>query len=572
MTDAGAAARAARALACSRRCCAARRRSAAAPPASAGRRAASDARPASTGSPGSTTPSSTRASTRSTPSCAAPAARRRPRPATCSRRRRIWWRILLDPGQPRARRRVLDARSSARSRSTEAWTAREPDDAEAWFYLGGAYAARVQWRVLRDEKLAAARDGKRIKQALERADRARPDLEDAYFGIGLYRYYADVAPAAAKILRFLLLLPGGDRTEGLAQMLRARDARPAAAGRGRLPAPRHLSLVRAADRPRARAAPRRCSERYPATRSSLRRSPRSRNATSTTSPRAWRLARAAGAARASSASTSRRSPRRRRGSASRGSSRRCYQTDRAIEQLRAVIAPQARRRRTARWPLAYLALGEAQDRLGRATRRSRPTAAPSRRAPTPTIRTTIRAARRAIACAARRTPARAEAYRLSLEGWRALERRRPAGGRAARSDAVAGARTPHDPVAHYRYARVLQARRDDAAALAQFEAAIAARATCPAPIARRPRTSKRRACTSAPARRDAGDRVLPRREHALRRRRRDARRGDARARAPRTTRDVIARDRARRSRRARDRDLQLDRALRSPTTSRCAHF
>ena len=39
----------------------------------------------------------------------------------------------------------------------------------------------------------------------------------------MYRYYADVAPAAARLLRFLLLLPGGNRQEGLAQMLRARD-------------------------------------------------------------------------------------------------------------------------------------------------------------------------------------------------------------------------------------------------------------------------------------------------------------------------------------------------------------
>ena len=108
-------------------------------------------------------------------------------------------------------------------RATEDWTERAPDDAEAWFYLGGAYAARVQWRVLREERVAAARDGKRIKQALERAIELSPGLEDAYFGIGLYQYYADVAPAAAKVLRFFLMLPGGDKTEGLAQMLRARN-------------------------------------------------------------------------------------------------------------------------------------------------------------------------------------------------------------------------------------------------------------------------------------------------------------------------------------------------------------
>ena len=48
------------------------------------------------------------------------------------------------------------------------------------------------------ERLAAARDGKRIKEALERALALDPDLDDAYFGIGMYRYYADVAPTAAQ--------------------------------------------------------------------------------------------------------------------------------------------------------------------------------------------------------------------------------------------------------------------------------------------------------------------------------------------------------------------------------------
>src|SRR6185369_6621654 len=95
--------------------------------------------------------------------------------------------------------------------STEAWTTREPEHAEAWFYLGGAYGARAQWRVLRRERLGAARDGKRIKEALERALALDPRLQEAYFGIGLYHYYADVAPAAAKMLRWLLLLPGGDK-------------------------------------------------------------------------------------------------------------------------------------------------------------------------------------------------------------------------------------------------------------------------------------------------------------------------------------------------------------------------
>jgi tetratricopeptide (TPR) repeat protein len=72
--------------------------------------------------------------------------------------------------------------------------------------------------------LSAAQDGKRIKEALERALALDAELHDAYFGIGLYHYYADVAPGAAKMLRWLLLLPGGDKTEGMREMLRARGA------------------------------------------------------------------------------------------------------------------------------------------------------------------------------------------------------------------------------------------------------------------------------------------------------------------------------------------------------------
>jgi tetratricopeptide (TPR) repeat protein len=48
-------------------------------------------------------------------------------------------------------------------------------------------------------------------------------MKDAYFGIGLYHYYAGIAPAALKVLRFLLFLPGGDRALGLREMLTTRE-------------------------------------------------------------------------------------------------------------------------------------------------------------------------------------------------------------------------------------------------------------------------------------------------------------------------------------------------------------
>ena len=138
-------------------------------------------------------------------------------------------------------------------------TKAEPQRAEAWFYLGAAYGVRAQFRVHRVERLAAARDGKRIKESLERALALDPEMHDAEFGIGMYRYYADIAPAVFRFLRFLLLMPGGDRVDGLRQLERAATRGMPGPRRSALPDPRALSLVRKQVAAGAGDHPRRCS-------------------------------------------------------------------------------------------------------------------------------------------------------------------------------------------------------------------------------------------------------------------------------------------------------------------------
>jgi hypothetical protein len=134
----------------------------------------------------------------------------------------LWWEIQLDPNNRRLDKDLQNAATAAID-AAERWTKREPQRAEAWFYLAGAHAPLEQWRILRGQKLAAARDAIGLKNALERTLALDPSLQDAYFGIGLYHYYAAVAPAAVKMLRWLLFLPGGDREAGLREMQRARD-------------------------------------------------------------------------------------------------------------------------------------------------------------------------------------------------------------------------------------------------------------------------------------------------------------------------------------------------------------
>ena len=132
----------------------------------------------------------------------------------------LWWQIQLDPDGRSLDAAFLTAANRAIAEAEE-WTAAEPTRAEAWFYLGAAYGVRAQFRVYRVERIGAARDGKRIKESLEKALALDPSMHDAEFGVGMYRYYAGVAPAIFRFLRLLLLLPGGDRAGGLEQLERA---------------------------------------------------------------------------------------------------------------------------------------------------------------------------------------------------------------------------------------------------------------------------------------------------------------------------------------------------------------
>jgi tetratricopeptide (TPR) repeat protein len=387
----------------------------------------------------------------------------------------LWWRIQLDPES-----RDLDdefvASVDRAIRTTEAWAARAPEEAEAWFYLGGAYAARVQWRVLREEKLAAARDGKRIKDALERALMLEPDLDDAYFGIGMYRYYADVAPAAARFLRFLLLLPGGDRQDGLAQMLRARS-------QGRLlqgEADYQLHIIylwyeRQTDRALRLLDDLR--ERYPGNPLFAMQIAEIQDVyehDAMASLETWQsLLTLAQSDRVNVAEVA--EVRARLGIARHLET--LAETDEAIDQLRQIIALKPVTPYAA-LATAYLRLGEAYDRLNArndamAAYRSAVDATP------PDDRHNIR---RDAAERLRKTPnaAQAEAYRLSLDGWRSLEQKDLSVAKLALERSVA--LNPRDPIARYRLGRVLDARREHDEARREFEASLRELRACPPPL------------------------------------------------------------------------------------------
>jgi hypothetical protein len=92
------------------------------------------------------------------------------------------------------------------------------DTAEMELYAGLGYASRARLLGLRYEKTPVARAGVEARKHLLRCLELDPSMADAYLGLGLYNYYVDTLSAMAKILRFFMGIPGGDKREGLRQL------------------------------------------------------------------------------------------------------------------------------------------------------------------------------------------------------------------------------------------------------------------------------------------------------------------------------------------------------------------
>lgn len=383
-----------------------------------------------------------------------------------------WWRIRLDVLDD-THDRTFTAQADAAVRATEAWVAREPTRAEAWFYLGGSYAARAQWRTTRGQPLAAARDGKRIKESMERAVALDPSLHDARFGVGLYQYYADVAPAPLRILRWVLLLPGGDKALGLRTMEEARTR--AQLLRSESAYQLHLVYLWYERAPeRALALVQELRTRHPGNPHFVEVEAEIQDVHLSdfgASLRTWRGLVDAAAAR-QVAFPAAASARARLGMAVQLD--RLGDTDHAIEELRALLAakPAAPVGIVAR---AHTELGRALDQLGR-----RADALAQYKAALAALPTGDPLKTGAVARDAMRGPPNPDAalaYRLSLEGWRAFERGEfaDASHLLARSRALRAA----NPTTRYRQARVWLAERRATEAVEALESVASDPATPP---------------------------------------------------------------------------------------------
>ncbi|HVS03901.1 MAG TPA: tetratricopeptide repeat protein [Thermoanaerobaculia bacterium] len=133
----------------------------------------------------------------------------------------LWWHILLDP-QDHSRDERLQARLERAIAGSDRRLERDPRDLDGRYVRATAMALRGRLRSLRGDWIAAAWDAKRSLDLVRQLAREQPGNEDVGFALGIYDYFADVAPERYPVLKALKpFFPSGDRQRGLAALERA---------------------------------------------------------------------------------------------------------------------------------------------------------------------------------------------------------------------------------------------------------------------------------------------------------------------------------------------------------------
>jgi len=144
----------------------------------------------------------------------------------------LWWRIWCTSAE--FKYGMSDARHRARLEADQhymqlaekisslaAAQIKEHETAEMQFYAGTGDAMAVRLYGLRGEVRNVAREAVRGRENLLRSKALDPELADVDAGLGLYNYYVDTLSSIARVLRFLMGIPGGTKQEGIRLLERA---------------------------------------------------------------------------------------------------------------------------------------------------------------------------------------------------------------------------------------------------------------------------------------------------------------------------------------------------------------
>ncbi len=128
----------------------------------------------------------------------------------------FYYRMQFDENPQRFESRFKNLMAQAIETSKKQSVAKEKK-IEALFYLGTAYLYQAAFYGGQESWLKAYYYGRDGIHYLEKVVALAPDYYDAYLGLGLYHYYAEVMPKLLKTVSTLIGI-NGDKTRGLQEL------------------------------------------------------------------------------------------------------------------------------------------------------------------------------------------------------------------------------------------------------------------------------------------------------------------------------------------------------------------
>lgn len=102
------------------------------------------------------------------------------------------------------------------------WMKKHPNDPNAYMGIGALYGLRALFSMRNRSWVTAYFSGRKAIKNLERSLALDPTYYDAYFGLGIYQYFAGTLPSVIKILAKIVAIKGNPQ-EGVEQLNLARE-------------------------------------------------------------------------------------------------------------------------------------------------------------------------------------------------------------------------------------------------------------------------------------------------------------------------------------------------------------
>lgn len=125
---------------------------------------------------------------------------------------------LSDDKQRKVFEKTLDDSISGIKR----WIKKHPDDPNAFMGVGALYGLRAMFTMRNRSWITAYFSGRKAIANLEKSLELDPTYYDAYFGLGIYNYFAGTLPNVIKILAKIVAIKG-DPDKGVEQLHAARE-------------------------------------------------------------------------------------------------------------------------------------------------------------------------------------------------------------------------------------------------------------------------------------------------------------------------------------------------------------